>query len=64
MTTMRFLRKQMEMTQRELAERIGVRQPNVSYWETNKEAVPLGRRVALARILGCAPDALQVPWAG
>lgn len=44
-------RQRMDMTQKELADKLGVSQMTVSYWENNKRRVFFDEFVELARVL-------------
>jgi len=50
------LRLRAEMTQRELAEAIGVPQSHVSEYEKNKRRIPEGKAKELARLLKSVPS--------
>lgn len=52
-------RRALGMTQRELGERIGVKQPQIARWESNAyRTASLERVDAIARALGCVADAV------
>ena len=50
------LRLRAEMTQKELAEAIGVPQSHISEYEQNKRRVPLGKTKELAKLLKSVPS--------
>ncbi len=54
----RFLRKQMALSTKELAELMGVRRESVTRWETDAEAIgaPSERLIRLIYGVWCAPD--------
>lgn len=49
-------RKAGDLTQVQLAERIGVTQPVVAYWEAGTSAPSLLNLIAMAKELGCTID--------
>lgn len=51
-------RKKAGLTQKELAEKLGVDQSAVSFWETGKRAPRGGRLLRLADVLNCTIDEL------
>lgn len=54
----RLQRKAMQMSQRQLAEAVGVDQSAVSFWENGTRAPSLDHQVAVARALRCHPQVL------
>jgi len=52
---LRGLRLRAELTQKELAEAIGVPQSHVSEYEKNKRTIPRGKAKALAKVLKTVP---------
>jgi transcriptional regulator with XRE-family HTH domain len=58
MTNLTLLRKKAGLTQVELAEKLGVSQPNIAYWESDTGTPSAYRLSAIARILNCSIDEL------
>lgn len=58
MKEIRRRRREMDMTQEELARRVGVTQSAVGKWETGDCAPTVAKLVAVADALGCTVDAL------
>lgn len=58
MKTLYFLRKKINMTQKELAHKLGVTQGAVSQWEKGIANPKVDKLPLLARILGCSIDDL------
>ena len=51
-------RKRAGLTQKELAEKLGVDQSAVSFWETGKRAPRGAKLIRLANVLDCSIDEL------
>ena len=51
-------RKKAGLTQQDLADELGVCQPTVAMWETQKSLPRTDKLPALAKILGCTIDEL------
>lgn len=58
LTDLRPLRKKRQLSQAQLAERIGVEQPTVQRWESGKRLPDLDSLHKLAQVLGVTPGAL------
>lgn len=58
MSNIRKFRKAAGLTQGELAEKMGTKQPTVAMWETGAAKPRSDKLPALARILGCSIDEL------
>ena len=56
MTKMKELRRKAALTQKDLAELMGVTQSAVSAWETGINDPCLKKLLKLAEILGCRPE--------
>lgn len=54
----RQFREQLGMTQKELAEALGLQQATISFWENGKIAPSNQNLIRLADILGCKPGDL------
>jgi len=53
------LRKQLDLTQRQLAEMVGVTETTIRNWENNRSGVEWFERIAkLCEALQCTPDKL------
>lgn len=62
MSEIRARRLKKKLSQRELAEMLGVERSTVSKWE-NGDAIPRGAKlIALSDILKCKVDVLLRPW--
>lgn len=57
-TRLKLLRKQEQLTQKELAKQIGIKQNSYSDWETGKNEPSLENLVKLAKILDTTIDFL------
>lgn len=59
----RFLRKQMALSAREVAEIVGVRRESVTRWETGAEPIgtPSDRLIRLVYGVWCTPDGEKLP---
>lgn len=51
-------RKRLDLTQRELGERIGVVERTVRCWEKDSNSVPSTKACEMARLFGCSVDYL------
>ena len=51
-TVMKIARERAGMTQRDLAQRLDVAQPNVSRWEDGLKRIPAQRRAEIGAMLG------------
>ena len=60
-TKMYVARRQLGISQQELADRIGVTQPRISSWENGSVSIPLARRADIAKVLGMPEDELDQP---
>ena len=58
---MRVMRERAGLTQEQLAELVGCRQPAISAWE-NGTRVPAARRGRVAGAIGVDPARLEQPW--
>ncbi len=58
MTKMKEYRKKAGLTQKDLAELMGVTQSSVSAWETGNNDPCLKKLLRLAELLGCRPEDL------
>lgn len=54
-------RKQNGISQKELAQRLGVKQASVCLWESGKNLPRVGRLQKIAEILGCTVEDLFEP---
>lgn len=54
-------RKQAGISQKELAQRLGVNQASVCLWESGKNSPRVGRLQKIAEILGCTVEELFEP---
>ena len=61
MTALYEYRKKAGLTQRELANRIGVTQVCITMWETGERKPDIIKLKKLAHILGCTTDELLEP---
>lgn len=59
-TRMFLARKRLGLTQKEVADRIGVTQPRISAWENRTVEIPRARRPQLAEALGIDADELDL----
>lgn len=50
---LRDVRKQAKMTQADLAQKLGVHQVVISYWETGRLQIPIKHIAAIVRLTGC-----------
>lgn len=57
-TRIRELRKEKNMTQKELAQKIGVDFRTVSFWETERFEPNIGQIIKLCRLFGVESDYL------
>ena len=57
-TVLERYRREMDLTQAELAERADTTQQSVSQWESRKRVPTLGSLKRLATVLGCTLDEL------
>ncbi len=59
MSNVAGLRKRLNLTQRELADRVGVTETTVRNWENNRSGIEWFQRVALlCQALECTPEDL------
>ena len=56
--TIKERRRELGLTQRELAERMGVDQSSVANWETGATGPHRNKLVRLAKVLGCSVEEL------
>lgn len=54
----REARREAGLTQKELADAIGVTEPAISHYETGRRQVTVSKLVAIAMALGCTLDEL------
>lgn len=59
LSKMYLARFRMEMTQQQLADKLGVTQPRISAWENLHTPIPRARRGEIARVLGLEPEELD-----
>lgn len=52
------LRKAVNLTQRQLAERLGVKQSTLAMWECGANTTPTKYLIPLSKILNCTVEAL------
>ena len=62
-SALRQLRRSLQITQGQLADKLGLRQATISRWETGTEPIPLRRRLQLLELLTNTKDALAPPIA-
>ena len=58
MNKVRELRQQLELTQEELAKRLGVERSTVTKWEIGESKPRADVLVKLSKVLGCSVDVL------
>ena len=58
MSDLRMLRRTKDMTQRELAEMVGVSEKTIIRWEKGEQAPNICDAQRLAKVLGCSMDSL------
>lgn len=58
MTAIRMVREQRKLSQKELAQRLGVSPAAISHWETGRRIPDANDLVAMAKALGCKVDDL------
>ena len=58
MRALRQIRKELGMSQQELADSIGVGRTTVTMWETGANTPPTKMLKVLAKVLGCTVDEL------
>lgn len=58
MINLRVIRESRNMTQEELARKLGVSRTTVTMWETEKNTPPTRMLPAIAEIMGCSVDEL------
>ena len=58
MTQITIKRKQMNLTQKELAQLLGVANSTLNQWETGTRRPSIDMLVRLAEVLGCTPNDL------
>lgn len=56
--TLIFLRRNMNLSQEELGERVGVSRQTISKWETGQTTPDLNKLIELSRLFGCTLDEL------
>jgi transcriptional regulator with XRE-family HTH domain len=53
MEKIKLLREKISITQKELAEKVGVSQQNISRWETGEVIPKIDKLKRIAEVLGC-----------
>ena len=56
LSPLKLFRLRRGVTQKQLADLLGVTETSVQRWETGRWKIPHGRKVDLARILGAPPE--------
>ena len=60
LSPMKILRMTLGITQTEVANRLGVSQPLISFYENQKRPVPQNTAIRIAKILNVEPEALHL----
>lgn len=58
MTSIKDIRKRLNMTQKQLSVRTGISQENLSRYESGKRSPKIGTAFKIAKALGCTVDEL------
>ena len=58
MTSIKDIRKRLNMTQKQLSVRTGISQVNLSRYESGKRSPKIGTAFKIAKALGCTVDEL------